>query len=130
MIDSIVIPVSTATSQELLLELTEKSCADYSVLGVMPTANVEYSVSPTTVINGNAIATITIKAIVMYPSSKPCGKTVPFEYVEKMDIAFKASGTNIVTLVRGADVAVKPAYVKSGVAHGVKVLTSVTATIA
>lgn len=131
MITAKIIPVATATSQELLVEITENVCRPYCVENsVTPTASVTFEVGRVRVVNGNAIAPLIAHVTVMTPASGGCGCAKAQVFTEVTDIAFVESGTNEVTLAEGASVVQTPAYVKCGKAYGVKLTTTLTATIA
>lgn len=130
MIQTRIIPVPTATQQEMLIEITENVCKPYCVGSNLPAATVEFSTGVSRIINGSAIVPVTAKVTIVTPYTKECGCATTQVLTEQFDIAFEATGTNTVTLVPGASVIVDPAYVKCCKARGVKVVTTLTATIA
>ena len=131
MIDTRVIPVSTATSQELLVEITERVCSPYCTSGMMPSATVTFQQGETRLINGNAVATITAQVTVVTPRGDcGCGCASTQVYGEVFDVAFEATGTNVITLTPGATTVVEPAEVKCCKARSVRLTTTITAAIA
>lgn len=131
MITTSVIPLATATAQELLVEITEQTCRQFCVnSGSQPSASVAFSVASVREINGNAIATINAVVTVVTPNQSPCGCAKTQIFTESFDVAFNATATNAVTLAAGDEVITVPAYLKCCRAGGVKVSTTLTATIA
>lgn len=131
MISTRIIPVATATSQELLVEITESTCRQFCVNSVsQPSASVAFSVSSVRELNGNAIATINAVVTVFTPNQNPCGCAKTQLFTESFDIAFEATATNNVTLAAGDEVITVPAMVKCCRAGGVRLTTTLTATIA
>ena len=130
MIQTRIIPVATATTQELLVEITEAVCKPYCVNSSnQPTASVSFEVGTAQLINGSTVVPIVAKVTVLSPY-KDCGCATPQVYTERFDIAFESTGTNTVTLAEGASTSVTPAYVRCCKARGVRIVTTLTATIA
>lgn len=114
----------------MLVEITENVCRPYCPTGNMPAAAVEFSVGPVQVINGTAIAPVVAKVTIISPNERGCGCATTQVLTESFNIAFEATGTNTITLAAGASTIVMPAYVKCCKARGVKLTTTLTATIA
>ena len=131
MIQTRIIPVATATEQELLIEVTENVCRPYCVNGTnLPTAMVEFNAGAVQVINGSAIVPIVAKVTVVSPNQNGCGCATTQVFTERFNLAFNATATNTVTLAAGASVLTDPAYVRCCKARGVRISTTLTATIA
>ena len=130
MITTRIIPVATATSQELLVEITEQVCRPYCVGSNQPAATVAFSTGTPTLINGNTIVPVTATVTIVSPSPKSCGCAHTQVIAERFDLAFESTGTNTVTLAPGTTVNVVPANIKCCQAHAVKLTTTLTATIA
>ena len=129
MITTSVIPASTAGSQELLIEITEKLCHQYCVNEMQkPIVTVAFSQGEATVLNGNAIIPITATITAIQPSHD--GRcVVPEIYAERFEVAFDATTTNVTTLTAGADSIVTPAYVSGCKAKGFHLTTTLTIAI-
>lgn len=131
MITTQLIPVATATSQEMLVEITERVCHPFCINATaQPSASVVFTVGTARVVNSNAIVPVTAKVTVVTPDAQSGSLAKTQVFTETFDIAFEAATTNAVTLVPGADIVVTPARVKCCVANGVKLITTLTATIA
>lgn len=131
MITTNVIPLATATAQELVVEITEQTCRQFCINNTsQPSASVVFSVASVRVLNGNAIATINAVVTVVTPNQSACGCAKAQLFTESFEVAFNATTANTVTLAVGDDVVVDPAYVKCCRANGVKLTTTLTATIA
>lgn len=130
MITTRVIPVATATAQELLIEVTENLCRPYCINGTnQPSATVTFSVVSTREINGSTIATINAVVTTISPNGK-CSCANSQVFTESFNIAFESTGTNTVTLAAGDNTIVEPAYIKCYKAGGIKLTATLTATIA
>lgn len=132
MISVQLVPVATATSQELLVQFSEHFCQPLDILNIeRATATISFTqAGATRVINGDAIATLVATLTVTVPVGS-CGCAKPYVYTETFDVAFTATGTNTVALAPGALNLKYPAFfTKCGKAGGVKVTTTLTATIA
>lgn len=132
MISIQLIPVATATSQELLAEFTERFCQPHEIVNIeRATAVVTFTqAGATRVINGAAVATIVATLTVNVPVGI-CGSAKPYVFTETFDVAFTATGTNTIALAPGVLNYKYPAYItKCGKANGIKVVTTLTATIA
>lgn len=132
MISIQLIPVATATSQELLVEFKERFCQALEIANIeRGTAVINFIQAGTTrVVNGAAIATIVATLTVTVPVGS-CGCAKPYVFTEVFDVAFTATGTNTVALAPGVLNIKDPIYLtKCGKADGVKVSTTLTATIA
>lgn len=129
MIQARIIPVATATTQELLVEITESVCRAYCVGGVQPFASVSFEAGTASLVNGNAVVPIVARVTVMTPTDA-CGCAKTQVFTERFNLAFEATGTNTVTLAQGTDTIVDPAYVRCCKARGVRLTTTLTATIA
>lgn len=126
------IPVATATSQELLIEFKERFCQALEIANIeRGTAVVNFiQAGATRVINGAAVATIVATLTVTVPVGT-CGCAKPYVFTETFDVAFSATGTNTIALAPGVLNLKDPIWLaKCGKAGGVKVTTTLTATIA
>ncbi len=131
MIQTRIIPVTTPTSEELLVEITENLCRPFCILGdAQPTATVTFSAGDVTVVDGNAIFTVTALVTVVAPVDGKCGCAQPQVFREHFQMAFNANGANAITLEQGTALIVKPANVKCCKARGVHITTTLQATIA
>lgn len=131
MISTRIIPVATATEQELLVEITEGVCKPFcAISGVTPAASVAFTQGAVRVVDGNAIVPITATVTVVSPNCKSCGCAETQVFTEQFSLAFTATATNAITLTPGTQVEVQPASVKCCKARGVKITTTLTATIA
>lgn len=131
MIQTRIIPVATATEQELLIEITENVCRPYCVGNSnLPVSTVEFVAGTVQVVNGNAIVPIVAKVLIASPNPNGCGCAHTQVYTEKFDLAFTATATNAVTLTPGTTVLTDPAYVRCCKARGVRLTTTLTVTIA
>lgn len=123
-------PVTTGT-EEYLVEITERLCRKYCPsTSVQPTGEVSFDVGPTRIINDVAYATVTAKVSTLTPKCQTCGCATPQIFTERFDIAFPATaGTNI-TIEKGEQTYVEPAYTGCCAARGIKLTTTLTAVIA
>lgn len=131
MITTRIIPVSTATSQEFLIEIKEKLCKQYCTNSTRkPVATVAFSTGEVRVLNGNAIVPVTATVTVLLPLSDKCGCVAPEVFTETFDVAFAATATNVPTLTPGAETTVEGAFVTCGKARGIELTTSLTVALA
>lgn len=131
MIQTRVIPVATATEQQILAEITERVCKPYCILGqAQPTATVSFVAGSATVADGIAIFPITALVTVVSPSSQPCGCAHTQVFRETFTLAFTATGTNTLTIAEGTTTIVTPAYANCIKASGVNVTKTFVAAIA
>lgn len=131
MITTSVIPASTAGSQELLVDITEKVCRQYCIHeAYKPVVTVSFAQDgEVTVLNGNAIVPITATITAISPLHD--GKCIsPEVYTEHIKVAFDATATNVATLTAGADSLVTPAYITGCKAKGFHLTTSLTIALA
>lgn len=130
MITTSVIPASTAGSQELLVNITEKLCRQYCVNEAhKPVVTVAFSQGEVEVLNGNAIIPITATITAIAPAHD--GRCIsPEVYTEHFQVAFDATTTNATTLTAGADSRVTPAFVTGCKAKGFLLTTTLTIAIA
>lgn len=130
MITTSVIPASTAGSQELLINITEKLCRQYCVNeAYKPIVTVTFTQGEATVLNGNAIVPITATITAISPLHD--GRCVsPEVYTEHFAVAFDATTTNVTTLTPGADSIVTPAFVTGCKSKGFHLTTTLTIAIA
>lgn len=116
---------------EYLVEITERVCRKYCQnASILPTAAVSFEVGPTTVVNDIAKATVTAHVSTMTPKCQQCGCATPQIFTERFDVAFASSEGTVITIAQGAQTIVEPAYKGCCAARGVKITTSITATIA
>lgn len=130
MIQTRIIPVATATQQEMLVEITESVCHPYPATGNQPSALVEFTTGASRVINGTVITTVLASVTIVTPDASQCGHATTQVLTERFDIAFEATGTNTVTLTPGTSVIIEPSNVKCCKARGVRIITTLTAAIA
>lgn len=130
MITTRLIPISpsSASTEELLVEITERVCKSYCTLGpVQPTATVTFTAGTPIVADNNTIVPITALVTVVSPNDKPCGCSHSQVFRETFTIAFNTTGT--INLEQGNTVIVQPAYTKCCKSNGVKILTTVTVSL-
>lgn len=133
MISTRIVPTGTAsaTTQQLLVEVTESVCRPYCVLSnIQPTATVSFTKGTVTTINGLAVVPVTATVNVVTPNPSGCGCAHTQLFAETFDVAFTATDANTITLTQGADTIVLPANVKCNKAYGVNLTTSLSITIA
>lgn len=127
----IIHPVVEEGTQEYLVEITERLCRKYCQnASVLPTAAVTFEVGPTVVINGTiAKATVTAHVSTMTPKCQCCGCATPQIFTERFDVAFQATAGSNITITPGTQIIVEPAYKGCCAARGIRITTSITATI-
>lgn len=131
MITTHIIHPVTAGSMVYMVEIVERLCRKYCPnASVLPTGAVSFEVGPTTIINGIAKATVTAHVSTMTPKCQLCGCADPQIFTERFDIAFSATEGSAITIEQGAQTIVEPAYKGCCAARGVKLTSSITATIA
>ena len=131
MIKTHIIHPSAATSTVFLVEIVEHLCRKYCQnAGVQPTGDVSFTVSPTRILNNLAVATITAHVSTMTPKCQMCGCATTQVFSESFDVAFNVTGTNTITLEQGARTITEPAYKGCCKARGIKLITTLTASIA
>lgn len=128
----IIHPVLEEGTQEYLIEITERVCRKYCQnASVLPTAAVTFEVGPTITVGENiAKATVTAHVSTMTPKCQQCGCATPQIFTERFYVAFPSSAGTKITITPGAQILVEPAYKGCCAARGVKITTSLTATIA
>lgn len=130
MITTRLIPISpsSATTEELLVEVTERLCKSYCTLGpAQPTATVTFTAGTPTYADNNTIVPITALVTVVSPNDKSCGCAHSQVFRETFTVAFNTIGT--VGIEQGNAVIVQPTYTKCCKASGVKILTTITVTL-
>lgn len=131
MIKTQIIPVATATEQVFLVEIVEHLCRKYCQnASIQPTGEVSFSISPVRVVNDYAVATITANVSTLTPKCQCCGSATPQIFTETFDVAFTATATNVITIEKGAQTIVEPAFKGCCAARGIKLTTTLTVTIA
>lgn len=131
MIDIRIIHPATATEQQMVVEATEQLCEGYCITSSKsPLASITFSNGAVKVIDGLAVIPITAIITVVLPNQCSCNCKRPQVYAETFNIAFTATDANNVTLTPGATVEVVPANTKCCSVGSIKVITSLTATIA
>lgn len=131
MIDIRIINPATATEQQVVVEATEQLCEEYCInSSKAPLASIAFSKGAVKVIDGLAVIPITAIITVVLPNQCSCNCKRPQVYAETFYIAFTATAANNVTLTPGATVEVVPASTKCCSVGSIKVITSLTATIA
>lgn len=130
MIEITTIPASTATSQQLLVEVTEQLCSKVCVnAGRIISGTILFSVGTPTIMNGVTIAPITATGTIVMSSDDSCGgNTVNF--AERFEVPFTSVGTNTVTVAPGVSNVVEFADVKCCHATKAKLTTTITVAIA
>lgn len=122
-------PVTLPGTQEYLVEITERVCRKYCQnASVMPTAAVTFEVGPTVVIGDIAKATVTAHVSTMTPKCQ-CGCATPQIFTERFDVAFQSSAGTDITITPGTQTTVEPAYKGCCAARGVRITTSLSASI-
>lgn len=131
MIKISVIPASTATAQELLVEITENVCRPYCINSTAkPTGTVTFTIANKRVMGGITLAQIIASVTVVNPSVDGCGCATTQVMTETFEVAFTASGTNVISIVPGLTTLTEPTNVKCCKAKGIKLITTLAATIA
>ena len=133
MIHIVTIPAAaaSATTQDLLIEITERTCRSYHINSLTkPSATVVFNVERTKILAGTTIATISAVTTITTPRCNGCGCADIQVYTETFDVAFDSTGTNIITIEASPNSSVDPAYIKCCKARGVKLTTTLSATIA
>lgn len=131
MIRIVTIPVAdpVATTQDLLIEIVERTCRSYHINDLTkPSATTVFNVEKTQVLGGTTIATISAVITITTPRNNGCGCADVQVYTETFDVAFDSIGT--VTLEVSTNSSVDPAYIKCCRSRGVKYVTTLSATIA
>lgn len=131
MIQITTIPASTATSQQLLVEVTEQLCSKVCVnQGRIISGTIQFSVGTPTIMNGVTIAPITATGTIVTSSedSNCGGNTVNF--AERFEVPFTSVGTNTVTVAPGVSNVVTFANVRCCHATKAKLTTTITVAIA
>ena len=131
MIQTTLIPVATATSQEMLVEITVDVCKRVCVnAGRILSGTVSFSAGTTVVTDGVAVVPIIATGtIVMTGSCEKCGGHV-VHFVEKFNVPFEATGTNVSTLTPSASNRVEWVDVNCCKTTRAKLTTSLTVAIA
>lgn len=123
-------PVTVPDTQVYLVEITERLCRKYCQnASVQPTASVTFEVGPTVVINNIAKATVTARISTATPKCQQCGCATPQIFTERFDVAFVATAGTAITIEQGQQTIVEPAYKGCCSARGVRITTSIAATI-
>lgn len=131
MIKYSVIPVATATQQELLVEIEENLCRAVCVdATIKPTASVSFEKGPVTVIDENAIVPVVARIIILTPTNCPNGCAHSQVLTETFNVAFTATATNDITLATSDQVKTELTHVKCCKARSIKLTTSLTLSIA
>lgn len=113
-----------------MVEITEHLCRKYCQnASVLPTGAVSFEVGPTTIINGVAKATVTAHVSTMTPVCQTCGCASPQVFTERFDVAFSSAEGSTITIAQGEQTIVEPAYKGCCYARGIKLTTTVEATI-
>lgn len=130
MITTRVIPAATATTMELLVEMSEKVCRPFCInSSEMPSGTIAFSAGTPVIINGNAVVTITATATVVSPGANACGCAATQVFTETFDVAFAETTANTIALTPGTTIRVTPTDVKCCKARGVKLTTSLEVAI-
>lgn len=131
MIKITTIPVSTATSQEMLVEITTQLCKKVCVnAGRILSGTVQFSAGQTIVTDGVAVVPITATgAIVMSGACEKCGGNV-VHFAEQFNVPFEATGTNVATITPAPSNRVEFADVHCCRTTSAKLTTSLTVAIA
>lgn len=131
MINISIIPPSTATEQNVLVEITQPLCEKVCVTSPSSIGGtVNFSAGTPSVINGVAVVPITATgAMVIYYPGAPCRtKTVPF--AETFHLPFTATATNDLTLVPGTSNTVRFDNIRCCRSNRMTLTTTLEATIA
>lgn len=125
----IIHPVSATGEEEYFVEITEHLCRKYCTRSsVQPTGTVSFSVGPTSIINDVAYATVTALVSTMTPKCK-CGCATPQIFTERFQVAFPNTPGGTIKITPGDSTTVEPAYKGCCAARGIKLITTVTASI-
>lgn len=118
-------------AQELLVEITENVCRPYLVnSSIQPVATVTFETGTVKPLNDNVVVPLIARVTIVTPNPRGCGCAKTQIFTEVIDIGFAAGTTNVVTLAPGDNTIQTPAYVGCCKARGVKLTTTLTATIA
>lgn len=126
----IIHPVVVNGTQVYLVEITERLCRKFCQnASIQPTASVTFEVGPTVTINNIAKATVTARISTATPKCQQCGCATPQIFTEHFDVAFVATAGDNITIEQGTQTIVEPAYKGCCSARGVRITTSIAATI-
>lgn len=121
---------ASAATQELLVEITENVARPFGAnSSVQPMATVSFQKGAVVTVNENAVVPVTVLVTVVYPSSNP-GRAITQVFTEQFDLGFTATTANNVTLTPGDDTIIVPDNIKCCKARGVKLTTTLVASIA
>lgn len=126
------IPLATATSQTFAVRITEGLCRPYCPQSsIQPVVSVDFSVENSKNLDGQIVATLVAKGTITYVPKGACGcKGVVVPFTEKATIAFTASGTNTISVVKGDAMIGEPANVRCCNAYGYAISTTIVTGIA
>ena len=133
MITTRVIPATTAsaTSQELLVEISEQVCKPYCInSAAKPSASVIFSQGTVTTVNGVAVIPITATVTIVTPTCNGCGCAHTQVITERFNLGMTATTANSVTLEPGDSTTVEPTDLHCCKARGVKLTTTLVVGIA
>lgn len=127
----IIHPVDTAGTQAYLVEIVEHLCRKYCPnASVQPTGEVSFDVGPTRILGDVAYATVTAKVSTLTPKCQMCGCATPQIFTERFDVAFPSTPGGTITVNKESPTIVEPAYRGCCAARGIKLTTTISATIA
>ena len=131
MITTSVIPAAaaSATTQNLVVEATERLCRSYCVLGTTPSATMSFKVGTVQTIGTTAIVPIIVTTAIT-SAQNGCGCAETQVFTETFNVGFTATATNTVTLTPGTSVIVTPANTRCCKAFSCKASTTLGITIA
>ena len=133
MITTRVIPSGTAsaTTQALLVEITEPVCHPYCInSNAKPSASVIFNQGTVTTVNGVAVIPVAATITIVTPSCNGCGCARTQVLTERFDLGMTATTDNAITLTPGDSVNTEPADIRCCKARGVKLSTTLTVAIA
>ena len=132
MINIVSIPSATtsATSLELLIEATEKTCKPYYAnSAIKPSGSISFAQGTVQVLGGVAVVPITATITIVTPNPNGCGCAHTSVFTENFNIAFESTETNSVAITPSESVFVEFSDIKGFRARGVKISTVISATI-
>lgn len=131
MITVTTIPVSTATTQNVALQIVEPLCLPVPADATIgPMSQLTFKAGAVKVVGDNAIVPITVSGIVAF-QSKACCKAVPKMFSETFSVGFDATATNTITLTPSDGVVTELSGIQGcNKAHSYTVFTSLAITIA
>lgn len=131
MIKITTIPVSTATQQQLLVEVEECICKKVCVnAGNVLSGTIAFTYGTPTVLNGVAVVPVTATGTIVMAGACGSCESSTRNFAESFEIPFTATTTNEITLTPGTNNVVSFSRVSCCHTSHVKLMTTLTAAIA